>query len=236
MRRIEPPRHEHGRLRQPMTVGEEAVLDFFDRFLAPGWEIYIQPHFNGLRPDFVLLNPEVGIGVYEVKDWNLDAMRYEVREYRTGYKELWATPRDGRRFKVENPFEKIRRYKEAIFNVYCPRLQQKAGFGAINAGLIFPMTEAGRVRELQSHFLRDNEKERAAEFWPIVGREELACGLVDTAVPLLKRQGKGYMRPELAADLRSWLIEPDFAREQRRPLELDRAQRNLADTRTRSGY
>ncbi|RVH69184.1 DNA helicase [Sinorhizobium meliloti] len=236
MRRIEPPRHEHNHLRQPMTAGEKMVLDFFDKLLPPEWEIYIQPHLNGLRPDFVILNPDMGIGIYEVKDWNLDAMRYEVREYHKGYKELWATPRDGRSFKVENPFDKIRRYKEAIFNVYCPRLQQKAGFGAINAGLIFPMAVADRVRELQSHFLKDNEKERRAEFWPIVGREELARGLVDTAVPLLKRESKGYMRPELAGDLRGWLVEPDFAREQRRPLKLDRAQRNLAETRTKDGY
>lgn len=236
MRRIEPPRHEHNKLRQPMTAGEEEVLDFFDKHLPPEWEIYIQPHFNGLRPDFVILNPDVGIGVYEVKDWNLHATAYEVREMQMGYKELWATPRNGRRFRVENPFDKIRRYKDAIFNVYCPRLEQKAGFGAINAGLIFPMTESGQVRELQAHFLKENEKERRAEFWPIAGREELDRGLVKTIVPLLHRKGKGYMRPELADDLRSWLVEPDFAREQRRPLELDRTQRNLAETRTKDGY
>ncbi|MCR6499073.1 AAA family ATPase [Shinella sp. CPCC 101442] len=236
MRRIEPPRHEHGHLRQPLTAGEKIALDFFDKLLPPEWEIYTQPHFNGLRPDFVLLNPDIGIGIYEVKDWNLDAMRYEVREYHKGYKELWATPRDGRSFKVENPFDKIRRYKEAIFNVYCPRLEQKAGFGAINAGLIFPMADSDLVRELQAHFLKDNEKERRAEFWPIVGREELAREMVNTAAPLLERKGKGYMRPELADDLRGWLVEPDFAREQRRPLQLDAAQRNLAETRTSSGY
>ncbi|PWI52067.1 hypothetical protein B5K03_21505 [Rhizobium phaseoli] len=219
-----------------MTTGETIVLDFFDKLLPSEWEIYIQPHLNGLRPDFVILNPEVGIGIYEVKDWDLDAMRYEVREYHRDYKELWAMPRDGRSFKVENPFDKIRRYKEAIFNVYCPRLQQKAGFGAINAGLIFPFANASRVQALQAHFLKDNEKERRAEFWPIVGREELASERMAAAVPLLQREGKGYMRPELADDLRGWLVEPDFAQKQRQPLKLDTVQRNLAETRTSSGY
>lgn len=236
MRRIEPPRHEHDHLRQPMTTGEKMVLDFFDKLLPPEWEIYIQPHLNGLRPDFVILNPDIGIGIYEVKDWNLDAMHYRVREYRTHHKELWATPRDGRGFKVENPFDKIRRYKEAIFNVYCPRLQQKAGFGTINAGLIFPFADANRVRELQTHFLKDEEKKRQSEFWPIAGCEELASGMVGAVVPLLQREGNRYMRPELADDLRGWLVEPDFAKEQRRPLKLDSVQRNLAETRTNSGY
>lgn len=236
MRRVQPPVSEHYRLRQPLTAGERAVFKFFDSLLPQEWEIYIQPHLNGLCPDFVILNPEVGIGIYEVKDWNLDAMRYSVKQHRSGYKELIATPKNGRPFPIENPFDKIRRYKSAIFNVYCPRLQQKFGFGAINAGLIFPMADGNRVRELQCHFLKDNEKERRAEFWPILGREDLVGGELDASVPLLRREGRPYMRPELADDLRGWLVEPDFQQEQRRPLEFDAAQRNLAETRTRDGY
>jgi len=60
---VSPPREEHHRLRQPLTVGERRVFEFFDQLLDPRWEIYIQPHLNGLRPDFVLLNPRVGIAV-----------------------------------------------------------------------------------------------------------------------------------------------------------------------------
>ena len=37
--------------------------------LGPPWELYVQPHINGLRPDFILLNPERGMIVLEVKDW-----------------------------------------------------------------------------------------------------------------------------------------------------------------------
>lgn len=138
MRIIAPPRSVHVRLRQPMTPGERLVLEFFDEYLPAEWEIYIAPHFNGLRPDFVILNPTVGVGVYEVKDWDLGAMRYYVKQHPSCFKELMAKPNSGQAFAVENPFEKIRRYKEAIYNVYCPRLREKFGFGAINAGLIFP--------------------------------------------------------------------------------------------------
>ena len=109
MRIIEPPRDQHPHLRQPLTAGELRVLDVLDDKLPPEWEIYLQPHFNGLKPDFVLLEPNVGIGVIEVKDWNLDAMPYFVKEHRSGRKELYATGADGRDFRVENPFAKIRR-------------------------------------------------------------------------------------------------------------------------------
>jgi hypothetical protein len=66
-----------------MERGEKMLFDLLDRELDP-WEIYIQPHLNGLRPDFVLLNPSVGVCVIEVKDWNLDAMPYYIKEHQSG--------------------------------------------------------------------------------------------------------------------------------------------------------
>lgn len=75
---ISPSLDQLNELRQPLTRGERIVLDFFHHNLDENWEIYIQPHMNGLRPDFVLLNPAVGIAVFEVKDWDLDAVAYKV--------------------------------------------------------------------------------------------------------------------------------------------------------------
>lgn len=236
MRVVNPPIEEHKNLKQPMEPGEKLVFHMLDRLLSPDWEIYIQPHLNGLRPDFVILNPNVGIGVYEVKDWNLDAMQYHVKEHRSGYKELCATHL-GETFVVENPFDKIRRYKDEIFNIYCPRLREKAGYAAITAGVIFPFADAVRVKNLQLSFLREKELEWAADYWPVAGRIEIEADSIGTILPLLKREPNAsrLMSPALAADLRGWLVEPDFARQQRRPLELDRNQRNLADSRTETG-
>jgi hypothetical protein len=44
------------------------------------------------------------------------------------------------------------------------------------------------------------------------------------------------MNPDLAADLRSWLVEPDAPQTQRTRLELDETQKKLANSRTKSGY
>jgi hypothetical protein len=55
---ISPERRALSQLRTPLTAGEFAVIEFFDRTLPEGWEIYVQPHMNGLRPDIVLLHPE----------------------------------------------------------------------------------------------------------------------------------------------------------------------------------
>lgn len=234
---VEPPLEVHGNLRQPMTAGERAVFNLFDRCLSPEWEIYIQPHLNGLRPDFVLLHPRVGIAVFEVKDWNLDAMRYYAKTARPGRVTLWAD-NGSRSFSIEskNPFTAAARYKERIFNLYCPRLQGGHGFAAITAGVIFPNADANRVRRLQAEFLSDQEKEHSAVYWPVSGQAELANDDLATIFPESKRTSSGLMRPELADDFRGWLVEPDFSAEQRKPLALDARQRELVDTRTKSGF
>ncbi len=155
---IEPPRDEHSRLRQPLTPGEQIVLDFFDRRLALEWEIYIQPHLNGLRPDFVLLNPKVGIAVFEVKDWNLDAMHYFIQDG-----ELWAN-KDGKDFSYEkdNPITKVNLYKKDIYNLYCPRIGARAedsmSWAVITAGVIFPFADTAQAKDLLEPFLTQTER------------------------------------------------------------------------------
>ncbi len=68
---VSPPINQFDKLRQPLTEGERIAFDLFNAHLPIEWEIYLQPHLNGLRPDFVLLHPQVGIAVFEIKDWNL---------------------------------------------------------------------------------------------------------------------------------------------------------------------
>jgi hypothetical protein len=220
-----------------MTPGEQAVFDLFNRDLAPEWEIYLQPHLNGLRPDFVILNPQVGIGVFEVKDWDLDALYYFVKENESGRPKLWGS-RDGVDFCLEgqNPFTKATLYKEELFNLYCPRLKPKHGFAAITAGVIFPFADARRVRELQKPFLTDGERQYADTYNPVSGRGELRSGDIRAVFPESRRERSVIMSDDHAADLRGWLVEPDFAAAQRLPLELDTNQKSLAGSRTESGY
>jgi hypothetical protein len=207
----------------------------FERRLPSGWEIYVQPHLNGLRPDFVLLNPNVGIGVFEVKDWNLDAMRYFVENDHNGLPTLMAS-KDGATFSLqeENPFIKVEYYKQAIYDLYCPRLSGKAGYGAITAGVIFPFASLERVRHLFSDFLEEDDRIR--KYQPVGGIDEIRSGDLRTIFPEADRRSSKLMSEKYAADLRGWLVEPDFARTQRQPLELDEKQKELVTTWAPSGY
>lgn len=227
----------HATLRQPLTTGEQAALRFFDENLPSEWEIYIQPHLNGLRPDFVVLNPRGGIGVFEIKDWDLSAMHYFVRQDAWGHAALWAE-RDGKEFclQSQNPVTKVNLYKKEIFDLYCPRIKPGEGWATITAGVIFPFAYAGQVRSLLSPFLQKQEGEKYARYQPISGIQELKSGNLSAVFPESNRAYSKLMSESLAADLRGWLVEPDFSHQQRLPLGLDKAQRQLATSRTETGY
>lgn len=238
---VSPALAEIDKLRQPLTKGERRVLDYFLDKLPSSWEIYIQPHLNGLRPDFVLLHPERGIAVYEVKDWDLDAMEYFVEQGKGRPPRLMAH-REGLTFSIEkqNPVAKIHLYKDEIFSLYCPRLSSKAGFGAIVAGVIFPFAKEKRARELMEPFQSHYGHHNFESLYPIIGHETLTNGAKYSEKKVLRSlySDDDRMSDEIAADLRHWLVEPDSSAEQRRPLmdDLSLSQKRLVTTRTATGF
>ena len=234
---VSPPKNQLHKLRQPLTEGERLVFELFDDCLAEEWEIYIQPHLNGLRPDFVLLNPTVGIGVFEIKDWNLDAMDYFIEEDSEKRPVLKAR-KDGKAFSLqrENPFEKILIYKQEIHNLYCPRLEQRGGYAVITAGVVFPFAEDNRVKKLFSPVIEYLGIDDWTSYYPISGLEAVNSKDIKSMFPEGLRKSSNYMNPDLAKDLRNWLVEPDFAAAQRRPLEIDETQKSYITSRTAGGY
>jgi len=240
---ISPQRDQLDSLRTPLTEGERKVFEFFDKNLSDEWEIYIQPHLNGLRPDFVLLNPQVGIAVYEVKDWDLKKMSYRVEKSQFGNPELWATSPEGKDFRPNNPVEKVDQYKKDFFQLYCPRLGIQASkepkfFAVVTAGVIFTKASTEEANKLfypfQKYLNILNDKNKP--YHPLVGIDKLDAGAIYEVFPSAKWKKSKLMKPELAYDLRHWLVEPDFASMQRQPLPMNKKQKKLATTRTTTGY
>ena len=234
---VSPPKSEFSKLRQPLTTGEMRVFKFFDSHLEPEWEIYLQPHLNGLKPDFVLLNPNVGIAVFEVKDWDLDAVSYSIQKRPNSAPKLIGK-KDGKSFSMQkdNPIEKVRRYKKELFELYCPRLQQGAGFAVITAGVIFPFADEHRLKSLFEESLQYRVSEPFRKYNPLSGKDSLTSGSLKNVFPEGNRQRSFKMNATLADDLRNWLVEPDSSATQRQPIELDTNQKSLVTSRTKSGY
>lgn len=234
-RLVSPARSELSLLRQPLQPGEWKVFAFLDEHLAPEWEIYVQPHLNGLKPDFVLLNPRVGVAVFEVKDWDLNALeRWE--EERTGRAPVLMGRKDGKEFSLErdNPVAKVIRYSEELRDLYCPRMGYHGGLKAITAGVVFPFADDAAVLQLF---------QRSRKYWNAKGIQYAISGGIaleqcdmSTIFPQGMCTESEIMNGSLAADLRLWLAEADAPRTQRTPLELDETQRRIATSRTVSGY
>ena len=238
-RLIDPPRAQWDKLLTPLTTGERAVAELFDAKLPNEWEMYIQPHLNGLRPDFVLLNPNSGIAVFEVKDWDLTALDYYVDYSGTGEPRLMARQKPGNAFsrQRDNPVNKIRLYKDELFGLYCPRLNEQSGLAVITAGIIFTRSPRAQVQKLFAPFRnRDDGIAKYPQYYPLSGSDDLKSGNIAHLFPEWWRTSSMYMSEDAAKDLRGWLKEPAFSREQREPLEMNNQQRRHATTRTSSGY
>lgn len=231
---IEPSRDRLHHLPTPLNDGEKKVLNFLEEHLPDKWEIYIQPHLNGHKPDFIVLNPEIGIGIIEVKDWNLNFSRFEYFE-RHG--ELWAVnKRTEKKHRRDNPVIKIRSYKKAVMNLYCPGLLAKEGYGIIGCSLVFPSIERGGIIELIRSLQNDDER-KYSRIYAVAGSDTLSNGDLKILLPLAARNRESKAISEDACRVfRGWLREPDSAREQYQPIKLDADQLRASEGRTKTGY
>ena len=238
---IEPCLEELDRLPTPLTAGERVVLDYFAQHLGQSWEIYVQPHLNGFRPDFVLLNPKVGIAVVEVKDWDLTAMDYSYVRSRPEDAPRLQAVRGSEVIRLgrSDPVSKIDTYKDAIFSIFCPRLVTE-GFGCIVGVVAFPFARREDIEPILRPARQYYEHEAYPKQNTLLTLDEIAVG--DSAVR--KVLPTAYLNEDLrfssgnAIDLRHWLVEPEFSREQRRPLlqDLDARQRAVVSARTGSRF
>lgn len=229
---VVPPLSELHALRQPLTAGERRVLDWFLEILPSGWEIYVQPHLNGLRPDFVLMHPENGIAVYEVKDWSFRGVDYYTKPGARVPKLMGR--RDGKEFSLagQDPVAKIELYKEELYGLYVPSLPVGTGFGSIVAGIIFTEATTERVETLLAPLREDRGHHNYERLYPLIGADLIG----ETSKPVLRQLlSSAYklddrMSTQVAFELRHWLVEPTFSSEQRVPLSkrMTARQRSLA--------
>ncbi|MGB7441646.1 MAG: UvrD-helicase domain-containing protein, partial [Coleofasciculaceae cyanobacterium] len=123
-----PELEEINSLPQGLTEGERYLMRALYKALDDNWTVYIQPHLNGLRPDIVIFNENAGIGVFEVKDWNLDSYRIIVHE--DGEYDWQVRARDTGKWVTRSqedycPLKQVEKYRQFIFKYEIPLLDAK---------------------------------------------------------------------------------------------------------------
>ncbi|MEQ8995331.1 MAG: NERD domain-containing protein [Coleofasciculus sp. B1-GNL1-01] len=121
-----PDRAEIDSLPQKLTDGEDALMKALDQALDDNWTVYVQPHLNGLRPDIVIFSEDAGIGVFEVKDWNLNSYRIIVHEDGEYDWQVWDTGKWVTRSQEDYcPLKQVEKYRQSIFEHEIPLLDAK---------------------------------------------------------------------------------------------------------------
>ena len=142
----------------------------------------------------------------------------------------WAT---------QSPINQIKLYEDEIFNLYCPRLDDRNGKAVITAGLIFTEIPQTKLNDLLYPF-RDGNMRRYPDQYPFSGSECIAEGNINVLFPEHKKWSRQkpsvIMSEDTANDLRGWLKEPAFSKKQREPLKLNDDQREIATDPTRERY
>lgn len=240
---IQPPRNQWDKLRQRLEAGELTFIEYLDENLSEGWEIYIQPSFNGLCPDVIILHPIKGICIFEVKNWDFEAVKYTTKLANNGKLHLKAkkTGRSKEYF-PENPVDKLLLYRKEMRHLYTPQLGTESGSKILFCGLVFPSATKEQLKENiipifenRNRILFSKEMPYAKYF--VLTKESLS-EKINNSFPakITRKYNNSNMSPVIADYLRFWLNEPEAPKEQRQPLELDKKQLEYALTRTKTGY
>jgi len=93
------------------TPGEEVFYRFLESCAKPDsrYIAWYTPSINDSEPDFLLYSPDIGLVIFEVKDWVID----QIEE---ADKNQFTILNGSRLEKKENPYQQARRYFQAIMD------------------------------------------------------------------------------------------------------------------------
>lgn len=206
----------------PLEAGEQHLLSVLREAPLDGWTVYVQPHLNGERPDFVLTHPEKGILVIEVKDYNFATGRYG--------KGAWFLGDNGHWVKKSNPVDQVQKYYRNILTLYNQEfaaLEQKHGrhlWNLVETALYFHHGSASQAMEYCEGVRNLNH----VVFLDRQNLQHILKGDFERS-PLrsLRRAPSVHLGPILK-DLESWLRPTAYASERRAPIRLTAEQNHNA--------
>ncbi|MGL4655583.1 MAG: NERD domain-containing protein [Sarcina sp.] len=213
----------------PRTEGETYLLNKFEsshRFR--GWTIFEQPHINSMKPDFILLHPNKGIVIIEVKDWDLSSGVYEDEGCIRGT--------NGKRIN-KNPINQVENYKKMILkselenSVYLSEAFDDDFFGCIETVVYFHRASreaairfCGRNQGYTKIWVRDD-----IDYISDTNERRISASKYTFALTLYKSKFNNEGRLEkLVSELKSNLQCSDYNYERKQPIKLTYEQEKLA--------
>lgn len=219
----------------PLTEGESALLKYLDNNLPKEWMIFAQPYLNGVRPDVIIFRPNVGVVIYEVKDWKLNNYIWDENESESDdetndtlkkRKSLFVSDRSGK-YPIKNPVRQVEHYKEKIISQLLPIIGELADknnkvYGVIKIGLYFH----NETTTASKNFFKNYSHSHT----PIFGNDWLNNKEhLKDIVPDVYRNSSSFWEENWNDELLFWLKPPFHSLEQTIALKLTPRQREHAE-------
>ncbi|ABG83313.1 NERD domain-containing protein [Clostridium perfringens] len=128
--------------------GEIYLIKYLKENLDDSYEVYFQPFLNGDKPDIIIMKPNVGVYIIEVKDWNLEHYTY-LRQYPNKMEEIYLN-KNGTRLRT--PFQQVEKYKKNLFGFYSNKLIErkvynKNYYGVVKCGVYFHLHSENYLKQ-----------------------------------------------------------------------------------------
>ncbi|MDY6865125.1 MAG: UvrD-helicase domain-containing protein [Halobacteriota archaeon] len=214
--RLYPTWDEIEKFHNPLTKGEEKLARFLDDTIPEGWMVFVGPYLNGSRPDIVVFNPQVGVMIYEVKDWDLNSYHWKGEQ-------LYVSDARGS-YQIKNPEKQVDHYKKKIIEQLVPSLgeeidKNKSAYGLVKIGIYFHKASGKDARDFYNN----------PDYPVIIGYDDLYDSNLRNIVPDSGITKGKYMQEEWANDLLFWLKPPFHSLEQTQHFELTPKQKEHAE-------
>jgi len=244
MARCYPAPDTWSTLRTPLTEGEAHLAELLIDRLSDAWRIYLQPHVGGTRPDVVLMHPDAGVQMIEVKDYKMDAPdagAYDVSG------SAWRVQTDAGLKTVSDPFAQADRARDAFFRILMPIAEQlrqndPSFYGFVRAGVYLHKASGHAVNRVIKYGKRVHKQ--GFRHYGLANRDRLQNGYLHELVPKLSALARGETSSHVAAlqqkiedigvdrpwheIVHDWLHPTPDEAAQNEPLTLTPAQRKAA--------
>ncbi|MDD3033660.1 MAG: AAA family ATPase [Bacteroidales bacterium] len=224
--------------KQPLTEGETYLLKFLDEVLKKdetfkdgddktkynGWLIFVQPFLNGSRPDIVIFNPNVGVQIIEVKDWNLSNYSFDknsMGEWNFNVSDSKGT------YPIKSPVKQVEYYKEKLTGQLIPQIGEEIDnnvqrYGLIKTSIYFHKARTEEAQELFKHQVTNYK------YFPVFGRNSLTASNIREIVPGSYLSQSYYWKRDWNKEILFWLNPPFHSIEQNTILKLNTYQKKFA--------
>jgi len=229
---------ENPNTREPLQEGEKYFKEkICSSNIFDGWTLYEQPILNSMHPDFILLHPEKGVLIVEVKDWHLRPPAYSNDGMVLGSHGKYIN---------KNPISQVRAYKDMILKYELDEfLFADEKYSSFASAMILTITYfhiASRDRALE---FCGNPNPKKYLVWSKEQLDHLCDSTYPTRNDYLYPNFLFYERSNFAKDgeqtlqklvknLENVLRPSDYARERQQPIPLTPEQKRLVTLRSGS--